>query len=396
MLVYSFGCLKMTTGAVGVAAIPYLLVEMTPEYLASAESGVTSAEYSPDGSHLLVTYRIRNRSDVYRVSLDGETWTALTNDGFSSSAVYSPDGSQIAFCMGRGPRRAALHVMNVDGSGVRKLTQGRRDVVTPQFSPDGNHIVFSSWDQDGYSDIRLFDLATGQTTQLTRMKSVYDSKPVFVPDGETILFARSTYERPRPKVAKTWKKEIYTVRLDGTNLRVVPHTLGMAVGGRSVDAANSYVVHGDRLLEVNSVVAKRLASHGVSLLAATELPIDLDNIVSYAVSLDARHAIAFKPPTRHGRKTGDSFDCIVYRHDIEAGESHELLRREYAVSNLRYAPDGETAIFIVHGAGPPQTTSHSKHHRELWVSTPTGALRRIDTQFPGSPKWVLKPGRVKT
>lgn len=387
------GCATIGMGIVGVAATPYVLVVTTPYWLASAESGVLSAEFSPGGTHVLVAYRDRYRSDIYRVSLDGETWEAFTEGGYSTDPVYSPDGSQIAFCKGPGPYRRSLHLMNADGSGIRKLTQGRRVDSAPRFSPDGSHIFFRSGTKSGYTHIEVIDLTSGETRQLTSLEEVYDSKPVFLDDGETVLFARTTWGRRGGGMNR--RKELYTVRLDGTELRRVSSSTEMPKHGRIFDANDSYLLHVDRLLDVSAAEARRLASYDAELFAGTELPTGLDDIFLYAVSPGGLNAIALRTPTFESRKVED-FDYVVYGCDLESGKSRELLRRDYPVNNLRYSPSGTAALFIVQSAGPPYTTSHSKHHRELWIVDSTGPPRRIDTLFPGTPKWVLAHPPIET
>ena len=63
--------------------------------------------------------------------------------GHNVGPSFSPDGTRIAFS-GRDEGRFDIFVINIDGSGLRRLTQNVGDDEDPTWSPDGNHIMFSS------------------------------------------------------------------------------------------------------------------------------------------------------------------------------------------------------------------------------------------------------------
>jgi TolB protein len=67
-----------------------------------------------------------------------------------------------------------------------RLTTGPWDDSTPSVSPDGTKIAFASR-RNGYQDLYLLDLATGETTRLTDTPE-YDSHPSWSPDGQWIAF----------------------------------------------------------------------------------------------------------------------------------------------------------------------------------------------------------------
>ncbi len=57
------------------------------------------------------------------------------------SPDWSPDGTRIAFVSTRGGRES-IATMRADGSGVRVLTRGPRD-LSPDWSPDGRRLAFT-------------------------------------------------------------------------------------------------------------------------------------------------------------------------------------------------------------------------------------------------------------
>ena len=96
----------------------------------------------------------------------------------------APDGSRLAFeVMGGG-----LYVVNADGTGLTALGDGNR----PQWSPDGQWIVFMRTRDDGhrFTDADLFAVRAegGPPVQLTDTPGRLEMDPAWSPDGRFIAF----------------------------------------------------------------------------------------------------------------------------------------------------------------------------------------------------------------
>ena len=91
-----------------------------------------SLQWSPDGSHLLWT----DNGQLVVADADGNNQRGLvpTAAAFARDPAWSPDGREIAYMNG------PLFVVNVDGSGLRQLTQITGN--QPSWSPDGTRIAF--------------------------------------------------------------------------------------------------------------------------------------------------------------------------------------------------------------------------------------------------------------
>lgn len=100
-------------------------------------------------------------------------------------------GSRIVFVGGDGIKKD-LFVMDYDGENSRRLTDHESQVISPDCSPDGSEVIFSSdrkWDHDLY----LASLGGGglpaEGRRMTR--GVYlDSSPSWSPDGSRVAFSR--------------------------------------------------------------------------------------------------------------------------------------------------------------------------------------------------------------
>lgn len=100
------------------------------------------------------------------------------------NAVSSPDKERIVFEVMGGD----MHVVNTDGTGLTNLGRGDR----PQWSPDGEYIVYMITEDDGHnytaSDIYAIRTdGTGQT-RLTDSPSHLFMNPSWSPDGSRIVF----------------------------------------------------------------------------------------------------------------------------------------------------------------------------------------------------------------
>lgn len=80
------------------------------------------------------------------------------------------------------PAVGEIYLMNADGSGLQRLTNG----IDPVFAPDGRRIAFTRWGPpDG---LYILDLVTGQEQRVTQGDGLRG--PTWSPDGGHIAFSR--------------------------------------------------------------------------------------------------------------------------------------------------------------------------------------------------------------
>ncbi len=113
----------------------------------------TDASWAPDGRRIVFS-SLRKPDGLY--FLDVETgalsyFPAAGDDAGDPS--WSPDGQRIAFQSGR-DGNLNIYVINVDGTGLRRLTDHPAADGRPAWSPDGQWIAFES-DRDGKLDIYI-------------------------------------------------------------------------------------------------------------------------------------------------------------------------------------------------------------------------------------------------
>jgi len=176
--------------------------------------------WSPDGTLIaFVSVDTPERTGLYLVHPDGTGLRQLTavatgtgRSTFHASPRFSPDGRSIVYQVARpgkdvpGGYRGevkALFVTGVDGSGARQLTSWGINADSPDWSPDGNHIVFETVldhlghtnrlmvvDADG-SDLHDLTRDHGTTGigQFDALQVEQTYNPVWSPDGTVIMYS---------------------------------------------------------------------------------------------------------------------------------------------------------------------------------------------------------------
>lgn len=148
--------------------------------------------------------------ELYLINLDGTGLTRLTeSDGYDAEGSFSPDGKQIVFTSSR-DGDPDLFIMNADGTGVRQLTDVPGYDGGPFFSPDGNWVIFRS-DRDKKDMLQLFAISKDGKTevQLTNNQEQVNWCPYFHPSGKYLIWAGADYSEGHQKANfDLWTMEI--------------------------------------------------------------------------------------------------------------------------------------------------------------------------------------------
>ncbi|WP_372903376.1 TolB family protein, partial [Rhodohalobacter sp.] len=117
------------------------------------------------------------------------------NEGTWMSLDIHPSGEKMVFeFMGN------LFELPIDGGEAVQLTHGMAFDAQPSYNPDGDKIVFIS-DRSGGDNVWILDLETMETEQRTSGNNYRMQSPIFTPDGDYIIAARTGL---RSGVHKLW------------------------------------------------------------------------------------------------------------------------------------------------------------------------------------------------
>jgi Tol biopolymer transport system component len=153
--------------------------------------------------------------NIYIMNDDGSGVMQLTNTGNNSTPNLSPDGMKVAFTSFRDDPKGEIYVMNADGSGVTRLTTNPGSAAfnfnngfdsSPSFSPDGQRIAFMS-SRNFNEDIHVMNADGTGVTRLTTNSGIDDFDPTWSPDGTRIAFVREV---------SVGVNEIYIMNANGT------------------------------------------------------------------------------------------------------------------------------------------------------------------------------------
>jgi len=192
----------------------------------SAES---HPSFSPDGTRMVFGSDREGTNDIWAINLDGTGLTRLTSGDLPSiEPTFSPDGTRIAFT-GLRAGNADIYVMDADGRNRRQVTTADGTDYRPAWSPDGSRIAFTSL-RDSNADVYIVDATGGIETRLTETLA-FDTEPAFSPDGRRIAFSST----------RGGSGDIWTMNIDGGNLRQLTSNAGF-------DMAPAYSPDGSRIV----------------------------------------------------------------------------------------------------------------------------------------------------
>jgi len=100
---------------------------------------IKDAKTSPDGKTLVFT----SLGQIYKKSLPDGTPTRVTNlTDFEADASFSPDGKSILFVTWNDENLGSIHSINLDGTGLKKLTSEKGIYRTPVYDRSGSKIAY--------------------------------------------------------------------------------------------------------------------------------------------------------------------------------------------------------------------------------------------------------------
>ncbi|MCB7482520.1 amidohydrolase family protein [Christiangramia sediminis] len=141
---------------------------------------------------------------------DHEVFSEKFNAKVIRHAVTSPDGKTLVF-----NAVGYLWKKSLPNGKPQRITNSEDFEYEPDFSPDGKHIIYVTWDDANLGTIKKVSLSGGTPEDLTKEKGIYRN-PSYSNDGRMIVFSK---EKGNSDQGQTFTKEpgIYTMTSSGEN-----------------------------------------------------------------------------------------------------------------------------------------------------------------------------------
>ena len=241
----------------------------------------TEPAVSPNGKQIaFYAYdHKKHMGGIHVMGVDGSHVRHITDNPNDESPAYSPDGKEILFKNGGPNRPDTIYAMGSNGKDRRKITEGwspaGAGAYEPSFFPDGRRIAYVAPGPNGHYGDTIYSAnpdgsGRRQIVKLSR-KGVYNLDNYDIsPDGEKIVFSGQHATGPCPFCQVS---VLYLVNADGSGLhRLTDKSLSPDGGTFSPDGkkiaftgcdSNDHSC-GIRVMSAKGGRAKKIQSKGIN------------------------------------------------------------------------------------------------------------------------------------
>ena len=144
------------------------------------------------------TYQYSPGGDLGVMNPDGSQRRRLAGTETAFEPAISPDGRRIVFSRVTTLGVTGVYIMNVDGSGMTPVVEGLLFNASPEWSPNGCQIAFTSTRDGPFGPYARISIINADGTGLRQVSPeigandfAFDEGPTFSPDGTRLAFTRN-------------------------------------------------------------------------------------------------------------------------------------------------------------------------------------------------------------
>jgi dipeptidyl aminopeptidase/acylaminoacyl peptidase len=227
------------------------------------KQSATNPQFSPDGKYLSFVSARDNGRQVYKMHLDGGEAQKITSaENGVGSYQWSPDGARIAYTMTDSPseeqrtrererrdvtvvdtefRYSRIYVQTVGEEDAKAIYADDIQTTSFDWSPDGNTIVFAHQPTPRINDRYEMNISTVPADSGSVSSLVYregtDSNPRFTPDGSDVVFVSHGGQ-----VEGIGLGDLYVVSASGGEPRALGQTYDRSASITGFDARGNLLV----------------------------------------------------------------------------------------------------------------------------------------------------------
>jgi Tol biopolymer transport system component/beta-lactamase regulating signal transducer with metallopeptidase domain len=314
--------------------------EGLPERVKSQIGNIDPLGFAPDGSYY---YGLTDETwNVYIVKLDPETGKVLSppravrHTGLEGSPDWSPDGRYLAYCSRKETDKSqAIHLQNLATGQERTLVEKLPYFIWLRWSPDGQSILITGFEEETPHVVYKLDVQTGKRTTLLSSDEMHIRGAELSSDVKTLFYlGYESTSKTKHLMARNLEtgqeKELLQIRSSGTP---VLRRWALSPDGQQL-------VLSTRLKLTDWPWALRI----ISAKGGESKKLVGGEIGEVAWTADGQNLLFTKP------------DEKLWRISAEGGEPQELWEWKEGFRDLRVNPDGQHIAFATRG-----------YMYELWV-----------------------------
>jgi TolB protein len=171
---------------------------------------IMSPAWSPDSRQLAYVSFEGSKSSIFIQNLrSGNRFQVSNKPGINGAPAFSPDGRKLVITLGGVEGNPDIYVLDITSRQVKRLTTHRAIDTEGTWSPDGDHIYFTS-DRSGGPQIYRIS-ANGGTPERITFEGSYNARPRLSPDGTRLAMVHNDRGNFRIAVMNIKRRDLLVV-----------------------------------------------------------------------------------------------------------------------------------------------------------------------------------------